>query len=43
MTVGDALRAGDMLADKGISARVFSMHTIKPVDKDAILQSAKRN
>jgi transketolase len=41
MTVGDALRAGDMLADKGISARVFSMHTIKPVDKDAILQSAK--
>jgi len=41
MAVGDALRAGDMLADKGISARVFSMHTIKPVDKDAILQSAK--
>jgi transketolase len=41
MTVGDTLRAGKMLADKGISARVFSMHTIKPVDKDAILQSAK--
>jgi transketolase len=40
-TVGDALRAFNMLAEKGISARVYSMHTIKPIDKEAILRSAK--
>lgn len=41
MTVGDTLKAYDMLAEKGISARVYSMHTIKPIDKETILQSAK--
>jgi len=40
LTTGDALRAGSILADKGISARVLSMHTVKPIDKDAILRAA---
>ena len=39
-TVRDALKAGDMLADEVIAARVFSMHTVKPIDKEAILQAA---
>ena len=39
-TVRDALKAGDMLADEGIAARVFSMHTVKPVDREAVLRAA---
>ena len=39
-TVRDTLKAADMLANEGISARVFSMHTVKPIDKEAILQAA---
>jgi len=41
LTAGDALKAGDILADKGIGARVLNMHTIKPIDKEAILQAAE--
>ncbi len=40
-TVIDALRAWDILAQNGVSARVYSMHTIKPIDCEAILKSAK--
>jgi transketolase len=40
LTVGDTLRAGEMLASKGIAARILNMHTVKPIDKDAILQAA---
>ncbi|MFC1712062.1 transketolase family protein [Candidatus Poribacteria bacterium] len=39
-TVRDALMAGDVLAGAGISARIFSMHTVKPIDKEVILQAA---
>ena len=39
-TVGDTLRAGDILANEGIEARILDMHTVKPIDKDAILQAA---
>jgi hypothetical protein len=35
-TVCIALEAKDMLAAKGISARVLDMHTIKPLDVDAV-------
>ncbi|MEK7396996.1 MAG: transketolase C-terminal domain-containing protein [Candidatus Poribacteria bacterium] len=41
MAVTDAIKAGEMLEAKGISARVYSMHTVKPIDKTAILKSAK--
>jgi len=31
-----------MLAEKGIDAEVVNIHTIKPLDRDAILASAKK-
>lgn len=37
----EALRASKILSDEGIAARVLSMHTVKPIDKEAILESAE--
>jgi transketolase len=39
--VTESLKAADILAKKGISARVINMFTIKPVDKDAIIAAAQ--
>ena len=39
--VYEALKAADVLADKGIFARVLDMHTIKPLDTDAVEAAAK--
>lgn len=39
--VYEAVKAADMLKEKGISARVINMPTIKPIDKDAIVAAAK--
>ena len=36
-----ALEAADELAEKGVKARVIDMHTIKPLDEDAIVKAAK--
>jgi transketolase len=38
--VDAALRAADSLRQEGIAARVLNMHTIKPLDRDAILAAA---
>ena len=38
--VEPALRAAAALADKGLSARVLNMHTIKPLDRAALLAAA---
>jgi len=38
--VADALTAADELADEGIGVRVLNMHTIKPLDRDAVLAAA---
>src|SRR3954468_3601452 len=35
-----ALRASDLLKAQGIGVRVLNMHTIKPLDRDAILTAA---
>ena len=35
-----ALTAREMLAAEGISARVINMHTIKPLDREAVLKAA---
>jgi len=36
-----ALEARDLLAAKGISARVVDLHTIKPLDTEVIIKAAK--
>ncbi len=41
LMVGEALKAHDLLKEKGISARVINIATIKPLDKDIILKAAK--
>ena len=40
VTVDMSLKAAEMLADKGICARVINIHTIKPIDRDIILKAA---
>ena len=35
-----AVRASDALRREGIGARVLNMHTIKPLDRDAVLAAA---
>lgn len=39
--VWKALEAADLLEKEGISARVINIHTIKPLDKEAIIRAAK--
>jgi len=40
--VWKAIQAGEALAEKGISAEIINIHTIKPLDKEAILNSARK-
>ena len=40
--VWKAIEAGHALAEKGIDAEVINIHTIKPLDHDAILASVKK-
>lgn len=42
LMVRDALKAADLLSQKGIHAAVVNMHTIKPIDSDVILDMAER-
>ena len=41
LMVHKALAAADILAGEGISARVLDVHTIKPLDEEAIVQAAR--
>ena len=41
MNVQMALKAAELLAAEGISARVIDMHTIKPLDEELVLKAAK--
>ena len=41
MLVSMALEAAEILANEGISARVINIATIKPIDKDIILDAAR--
>lgn len=41
LTVSMALEARELLASKGISARVINIHTIKPIDRDILVKAAK--
>ncbi|HET8837962.1 MAG TPA: transketolase family protein [Flavobacteriaceae bacterium] len=40
--VWEALQAAEKLEEKGISAEVINIHTIKPLDKEAIVRSVKK-
>ncbi|MGY5848055.1 transketolase family protein [Salegentibacter sp. HM20] len=40
--VWEAIQAADELAEKGISAEVINIHTIKPLDEEAIIASVKK-
>ncbi len=40
--VWEAIKAGEILSEKGISAEIINIHTIKPLDEKAILDSVKK-
>ncbi|GLB49937.1 transketolase family protein [Neptunitalea lumnitzerae] len=40
--VWEAIQAGEALAEKGISAEIINIHTIKPLDEEAILKSVAK-
>ncbi|MFC1566449.1 transketolase family protein [bacterium] len=40
LILAECLSAADILKEKGISVRVLNMHTIKPIDRDAIKKAA---
>lgn len=41
LMVQESLKAAELLAEKGINARVIDMHTIKPIDKDILAKASK--
>ncbi|MBX6313390.1 MAG: transketolase family protein [Isosphaeraceae bacterium] len=41
LMVASALDAAEILAGEGIAARVLDMHTVKPIDRDALLAAAR--
>ncbi len=41
LQVWESILAEDILAREGISVRVINMHTIKPLDRDAVLRAAR--
>jgi transketolase len=38
--LSDVIQASELLQEQGVDVRVVSMHTIKPIDKDAIISAA---
>ena len=42
LMVSEALNAADNLSKEGVSARVINMHTIKPIDEEAIITAAEQ-
>ena len=41
LLVAEAVEAGKLLADRGVSARIVNMATIKPLDEEIVLQAAE--
>ena len=39
--IADVLEASDLLAEKGVKARVVNMSSIKPIDEEAIVKASK--
>jgi transketolase len=42
LMVAEALKAADVLKEKGIDAAVINISTIKPLDKDLVIEYAKK-
>jgi transketolase len=42
LMVQEALTAAKSLLDKGIKARVINMHTVKPLDREIVVEAAKK-
>ncbi len=40
--VNEAMIAAKTLEDKGVSVRVVNIHTIKPIDRDIVIESARK-
>jgi transketolase len=40
--VWNSIQAGIALQEKGINAEVINIHTVKPIDKDAVVSSLKK-
>lgn len=38
--VGEAIKAGELLAAEGIDARIINIHTIKPIDKELMIKAS---
>ena len=41
LMVQESLKAAEILAEKGVNARVIDMHTIKPIDTEILVKAAK--
>ncbi len=41
LMVNEAIQAGELLAEKGINARVINLCTIKPLDEEIVLKAAR--
>jgi transketolase len=41
VVVGNVLKAAEILRKRGIHARVINMHTLKPLDREMLLQAAR--
>ena len=41
VTVSEALKAQEILRQKGVAVRVIDIHTIKPIDEELIIKCAK--
>lgn len=39
--LADSLEAADILAEEGVNLRLLDMHTLKPIDEEAIINAAK--
>lgn len=42
LMVQESLKARELLAQEGISAAVLDMHTIKPLDREAVIKAAEK-
>ncbi len=40
--VAESIKAADMLKAEGIDAEIINIHTIKPIDREAVIKSARK-